>query len=291
MCEKPKGKQDDLTKVVDSLSLTDSITPADSIPVDSIPLVDTIPPIDSIPIIDTCTSDTCFTCNLGVNAELIYNELMKAYRNDCISCLEQILINWRDEFHPNSNIPDSLKDVYDVYKEFYSPWDLARISESEFGHDIYKNVTYYIIQSTCRYDYYFRNYGNEFQTITEFRPSIKNEAINLLYLSPVYESAINCFLGSEYIPAGYYNIMTPALPQGESYLRYEFLRNFLRFFHGHWGNYWHLETHPEVERISFNITKDSAQVFFRLGYQGGEVILGRDSVNWIIVDHYMTWIE
>jgi hypothetical protein len=168
---------------------------------------------------------------------------------------------------------------------------LARISDSEFGHDIYKGISFYTIQDSITYDYNFRTFGNNFYTIHDFRPEIKNNDIHLLYLNSVYTAAINSFLGSEYTPVGTGGIMTPALPAGEIAERYNFLSNYLYFFHGHWGNYWHLETHPQVSGISFNETKDSAQVYFRLGYQGGEAILGKDGDAWKVADHYMTWIE
>lgn len=259
-------------------------------------VIDSLPPLDSIPAADTAyadtaAADTCYTCELSDTATQIYNSLLEAYNGHCIACLEQVLMNWENKFNENTYIIDSLQDVYDVYKEFYQPWALDMISDSEFGHDIYKGISYYIIQSHIYYDYYFRTYGNGGVTIDDFRPAISNDTISLLYLNADYESAINCFLGSDYAPFGSGNVMRPAFAIGESYKRYQFLNNFLKFFHGHWGNYWHLETHPEVLSISFNTSKDSAQVKFRLGYQGGEVILGKKENSWKIIDHYMTWIE
>ena len=85
--------------------------------------------------------------------------------------------------------------------------------------------------------------------------------------------------------------MSPILPAGESELRYKFLRNYLKFFHGISERYWQIETHPKVHVISLNEEKDSAQVYFRLGDQGGEIILGKENNKWKIVDHYMTWVD
>jgi len=249
-------------------------------------------PNDTIPVlIDTCISDTCHTCDLIESAESIYYKLLNAYSDSCVNCLELILAKWEDKYPVKVDIPDSVQDVYEVYKEFYSPWDLGRISESEFGDNIYSGYSHYVIQNTIKYNYNFRSYSSEHFTLNDFRPSIKNDTVHVYYLKEDYANALNCFLGSEYLSLGSGNIMSPALPDGESYLRYKFLNNYLFFFHGHWGNYWHFETHPEVERISFNAERDSAQVHFRLGYQGGEVILGKKEGNWIITDHYMTWIE
>lgn len=246
---------------------------------------------DKLVEIDTCFADSCYTCELNDASQFIYDKLILAFEDSCVACLEAILLDWHNQSKPETNIPDSLKDMYDVFKEFYSPWDLARISDSEFGDNIYQGISYYVIQSEIRYDNNFRTFGDHYYKVQNFLPTINNDTIRFLYLNSDYKSAINCFLGTEYVPIGFDNIMTPAYPDGKSYERYRFLNNFLLFFHGHWGNYWHLETHPEVETISFNETKDSAQVHFRLGYQGGEVILGKKEGKWIIVDHAMTWIE
>ena len=242
--------------------------------------------------IDNCTDEPCNTYSLDSTALIIYDKLMEAYNESCTSCLEQILLDWKSVSIPDSDIPDSLKFIYDVYKEFYSPWNLARISDSEFGDYIYEGVSYYIIQNILRYDYNLTpgTYGN-YYTIKPFQPEITNDTINVLYLKNEYMLALNFFLGSNPLIGGSYDYMLPDLSVGEINDRYSFLHNYLLFFHGHWGNYWHLETHPEVSNISFNYSRDSALVFFRLGYQGGEVTLSKVNYEWVIVEHRMTWVE
>jgi hypothetical protein len=236
---------------------------------------------------DTCTTNSCY----AIVADSIYKRMMEAYNSNCIPCLEQVLIDWDKTYDMNPEIPDSVQDIYTVYKEIYSPWDLARISESEFGDDIYQGISYYVIQSEIQYNYDFRGYSANYNMISNFRPAVANDTIHLLYLSISYELALDFFLGSDYLPKGFEGYQKPAIGTDETYRRYEFLSNFLMFFHGHWGNYWHLETHPEVEFIAFNQSEDSAQVCFRLGYQWGEVILGKENSNWVISEHYMTMIE
>lgn len=222
-------------------------------------------------------------CELSPNSELIKERLLNAYSESCESCLKDILNTWQSEIKPKANIPDSIQLVYDVYKEFYSPWALERMSNSEWGNGIYKDLAYYIIQDSIGYDNNFRgDFIEEIKIVKEFRPEINNDTINLLYLNKDYADAINCFLGTyEFIPH----------TKEEKQLRYAFLKNYLQFFHGHWGNHWHLETHPKISRMSFNTSKDSVQVFFRLGYQGGEVVLGKNNEEWKIKNWKMTWIE
>lgn len=241
-------------------------------------------------VVGNCVNDSCYTCNLDEPSQVIYDKLMKAYRDSCTSCLEVMLADWNNAFVPDTHFANSLKDVFDVYKEIYSPWDLSRVRGSD-GYNTYQGVSFYVIQNTIRYDYNFRTSGGQYYTISPFHPAVACDAHKTLYLNKDYESAINCFLGSDYVPARQLISVTPYLPNGESDLRYNFLRNYLLFYRGHWGNYWHIETHPEVEIISFNVSKDSAQVHFRLGYEGGEVILGKEGDQWKIVDRKMTWVE
>lgn len=227
---------------------------------------------------------------LPEETQTIYDKLLTAYNDSCTSCLEDILKEWENTYAPTQNIPDSLQNVYAVYQEFYSPWDLSRISESEFGDGIYKGVSYYIIQDSIAYRIGNSNDDKQY-VVRNFRPTLENKAIHALYSGSNYKAAMNAFLGSEYTPFGTGSIMNPALASGETELRYRFLNNYLFFFHGHWGNYWHMETHPEVSMISFNEAGDSAKVDFRLGYQGGEAILVKTILKWKVVDHQMTWIE
>jgi hypothetical protein len=229
-------------------------------------------------------------CALNAAEQEIYDKLITTYKDSCTECLKNILEDWKNEFTPNTNIPVSLQFVYDVYKEFYRPWDLGRISESEWGDNIYEGYSYYIIQSSIKYDYESTfstdsKFSSNIYTIEDFRPEIANDTINLLYLTNTYANAINCFLDVDY------EYIKSSPTAKESYAKYSFLNNYLFFFQGHWKNYWKIETNPFVERMSFNKAKDKVRVDFILGYQGGEAILEKNGDDWEIVDYYMTWIE
>ncbi len=230
---------------------------------------------------------------LSKSAQMIYDNLLVAYNNSCISCLKEVLDDWNRKYEPKSNIPDSIKDVYKVFKEIYSPWDLGRMSKSEWGDSIYSGISYYVIQTSIKYGFHYKEYVDENINLIDFRPSILVDTIKLLYLTDDYNSAINYFLGTDYILVGYDNkeenvIIVPELPPGESQLRVNYLRNYLHIFDGFW---WHFKTHPEVKQISFTNNKDSAQVYFRIGYEGGEVFLAKEHNEWNIVNYRMTWIE
>lgn len=256
------------------------------------PVVDTVIPEDSVIYIDTCLVDTCYTCHMQEGFYSYYNELINAYNQGCDRCFSEILFQISKTYVPDTDIPDSIKMVYDVYKEFYSPWDLSRIADSEFGNDIFKGIRFYLMQESISYDYNFRYNGNStMYTIDNFNPTIANDTISLIDANKGVQDMLGCFIGTGFLPINYDSIYVPPYSYSEINARYGYLNKFIRIFQSHWDEGFHYETHPEVFVISFNETKDSAQVHFRLGYEGGEVILGKDSIKWNIVDHYMTWIE
>lgn len=252
---------------------------------DSVDLIDTLPKIDS------CFGDTCYSCNLDEDAQVIFDDMMDAYYNDNSSEIEEVLITWSDESKPDRNIPDSLKDIYAVYKEFFSPWDLTRICESEFGNSLYRGTKYYLIQPTITYDFSFKASPKNTFTIDDFKPEINNDTIKLLYHKAPYISALNCFLGSNNKPVYDSTVFTPVFNHNEGILRSYFLSSSLTIIHDHWSPSWHLLTHPEVFSISFNEKSDSALVKYRVAYQGAETILGKKDDKWEVAYFYMTWIE
>jgi hypothetical protein len=85
--------------------------------------------------------------------------------------------------------------------------------------------------------------------------------------------------------------MNPARSQGKSEKKQKFLNNYIIVLYGHWGGYWHLETHPEIFNIILNKYGNQAIVNYRLGYQGGNAIYKRIDNDWIFVDGGLTWIE
>ncbi len=229
----------------------------------------------------------------GEHARALYKDLVGAYQEDCVSCLKDILDEWSNTYEPATDIPDSLKEVYHVYSEVYTPWDLGRMSDSEWGDDIYRNISYYIVQTSIRYGYHFGEYVDEAFIINNFMPLISGNETQVLYLTEEYNSAINYFLGTDYIPVGLENstenvVKVPALPAGESVARAAFLENHLKLFSGYW---WHIMTHPQVLQISFNGQMDQARVDFRLAYEGGEVFLAKEGNDWKIEDYNMTWVD
>jgi len=223
--------------------------------------------------------------------------LINAYEKNSADSLKLILDSWSRENQSKSSvslIDDTHRDVYKIYQEFYTPLDLSRIGDSEWGPGIYQDVGYVIIQNHIFFDY---NYDaevynvEETDTIWDFRPEITFDNVKTLYLTDNYAIAINEFLGTEFNPLGTGGVMNPASPTEESWVRWQFLNQFIYIVPGHWGGYWHIETHPEAHVIHFNPQRTKARLHFRLIYQGGEAEFQKSGNTWQMVSSKLTWIE
>jgi hypothetical protein len=208
----------------------------------------------------------CFSCekddiesksgNIPTGPEEILNELNEAYDQQSKEKLNQILEKWHIEYSAvkaGNIINDTDRNAYEVYIEFYTPFNIGRLGGSEWGDGLYSNISYAIIQNRLTYAFDYESLSVVIpDTIYDFRPEISfNNGVKTLYLTENYEYALNVFLGDEYNPPGAGGIMNPATAEGDSYEKQQFLNNYLKIIYGHWGGYWHLETHPEVYGISF----------------------------------------
>lgn len=242
---------------------------------------------------------TCFSQEELKNLE-------KAYKNKSQNHFSQFLQKWQDESTPITSLvslSDLKKDVYEIYKDFYNPYNLQRIGTGEWGNELYSDVEYVVIQNSIFINTYktdslnfgiFTNTDSLIQSkdsIINFRPELQFEQAKTLYLLPKYQIVINKFLGSKSFPLGFGGIMNPSRARGKSAKRLDFLNKKLKIIHGHWGGYWHIETHPEVFSIDFNNDKTIAKVNYRLVYQGGEAVYIKQNNEWKLKDAHLTWIE
>lgn len=129
--------------------------------------------------------------------------------------------------------------------------------------------------------------------IDDFRPNVSAGQARILHLTPDYEYAINAFLGGEHHPPGSGgSVMNPATAAGVSRARWEFLEPFIHLVPGHWGGYWHILSHPEINMINLNESLGRAILPYRIGYQGGdaEVVHEADG-TWRLTKAGLNWIE
>jgi hypothetical protein len=236
------------------------------------------------------------------STKILSDKLEIAFKQISTDTLGQIFLEWNKNVKPNTTEfieqNDTIKAVFDVYKEFYKPLDLLKLGDWEWGNDLNSNCKYVVVQNKIFYavmspdsfdDFSWRTSHKD--SINNFRPPLNIDSKKVLYLTTEYDKALNQFLGTESTEMGTPNIMNPSRPEGESEKRYEIIRPFIPVLHGHWGGYWHLETHPDVGVILLDKTLTKAKIDFRVGYQGGEATLEKQGNKWIIKKSKATWVE
>lgn len=234
-----------------------------------------------------------------VSSKVLTEKLETAYTQNAADKLAQFFADWNTNVPPNSEKfikqNDTITALFEAYKAFYQPLDLLKLGDWEWGNKLNSESKYVVVDNTIYYLVtdsfeHFEWQNANMDQIGDFRPPVTIDRKKVLYLTPEYDSTLRMFLGTESTEAGEPNIMTPARPKGESEKRYKMIRPFIPILHGHW-NGWHLNTHPSVSHILLNRDLTLAHVNFRVGYQGGEATLKKNSSGWTIQESKATWIE
>ena len=230
------------------------------------------------------------------------DKLEFCYKHSQHDSLRHIFVDWNVTIKPNSEDficqNETIEAVFAIYREFYKPFDLLKLGDWEWGNDLNSGCKYVVVQNKIFYSVLSTNNFDDFDwqksridSIENFRPSVNLDKDKVLYLTNEYAELITNFLGTESTELGEENIMNPSIARGESEKRYEVLRQFIPILHGHWGGYWHIETHPVISVLIFNKRLTKAKIHFRVGYQGGEALIGKRDNKWIITESKETWIE
>jgi len=234
-------------------------------------------------------------------SELV-EQLELCYKNNDSIALDNFFKEWNRNSRPNKNVfinqNDTIKALYEVFKTFYKPTNPTELGNWEDFHLTEDCLKYVIIQN--RIEYFVNYIENRYEltgeynipdTIKNFKPITTFNSNRILYLTEDYRSALEQFLGNNSSEVGEGNLMNPSIPQEESNKRYKFLKKFIHILPGHWGGYWHLETHPEIYGIVLNPELDEANIMFRYGYQGGKAKLIKTDEKWEFKYSKETWIE
>lgn len=236
------------------------------------------------------------------SAEVLNDNLETAFKQNSADALRSFFIKWNEQVKPNTaefiEQNDTIEAVFSIYKEFYKPLDLLKLGSWEWGNKLNSNCKYVVVQNKIFYsvipsDNIEDSDGQTLyrDSLINFRPPLNLDSKKVLYLTVEYDKSLNKFLGRKSTEIGTPNIMNPSRPVGESKKRYEMIRPFIPVLHGHWGGYWHSETHPDVSNIVLNNSLTKARVNFRVGYEGGEATLEKKGKEWIIKKSEATWIE
>jgi hypothetical protein len=251
----------------------------------------------SIAMLSACEKDPKKEKEIKVVSETksaaeILTALENAYDNHSDTALQNILQDWSIENHARevSSITNGTeKAIYEIYLEFYNPFNIERYGEHEWGNTMYEGYGYVIIQNSVFYliadgepDFEDRD------TISDFMPPVTLDGKTIVYLSPNYREALDYFLNPDYDPAE--EVMFESVSE-EGWDHYEFLVSALPILPGHWGAYWHYETHPYINYLVFDTSLTKAKIYFRIGYMFGEAEFEKNSSGWEMIQSDITGIE
>lgn len=230
-----------------------------------------------------------------IQIEQIIDSLNQAYTANSSDKLVSFLDFWYSDVIPKerSDIESDIElNIYKIFKEIYNPFNIDLLGNHEWGSDMYEGLEYVIVQNKIFYDFNF-NIENTTTTdsVIDFRPDVVFRDAKALYLTDKYNVAINTFLGSDFNQTVTSGANAPYVPVAESYSRLQFINQELAIIPGHWGNYWHIETHPYISSIHLDSDMLNARVNFRVGYMFGEAILQRSNSTWQLVSSDINAIE
>lgn len=235
------------------------------------------------------------------NKNELLNKLEKSYKKNDTLSLVKFLKDWNEIIKPENFEGNSIenKTIYEIYNTFYMPNNPIKLGNWEGINLPEDSLKFLIIQKNIYFsilpDNDFENFNSKtykIDSIINFKPSIHNLIQEkILYLTPEYDNVLNKFLGSKYIDYETGKIIETKFSKKEQEKKYNFLKKYIHIIKGHWGNYYHLETHPKINIILLNKEQNKAKVIFRYGYQGGETILEKKDNKWVIISSKATWIE
>lgn len=222
----------------------------------------------------------------------ILADLKNAYERDSDSALICVLHDWNDKV-PAKNISslsdDTEKAIYKIFLAFYNPFDIDKYGQHEWGNSMYEGYDYVIIQNEL---FYYKGNGEtdyeDRDSITDFRPAVNIDGKTTLYLTPNYNEALLYFLNPEYNPSE--NTMFEEISE-EGWDHWEFITTTLAILPGHWGGYWHIETHPYISFLSIDNDLHEAKLEFRIGYMFGEAQFENKITGWEMTSSSITGIE
>ena len=221
--------------------------------------------------------------------------LIKSYEENSVELLNEFFIRWQNEVTPIdvTNIEsDTLKTLYDIFNEFYQPFNLSFFG-SEWGDSLYYGIKYIILQTSISYvivDSIFSeppypdNYSNYIH-IDNFYPNLSFDNAEYVFLTMEYDSLLLNFLGDRE------SWDEPIEYDFERIHKQEFLNNLTKIIGGHWGFGWHIITHPLGQVIRINKAFTKARVSCRIIYEWGWADLEKKNGKWHMVDADLPLIE
>jgi len=200
------------------------------------------------------------------------------------------------------------KEAKALFAAFWDPKHLKLYGEREEDAEIYSELKYLIVQSelrvakckqpgwsiverSARLDGHLDEEIWEAHCLQDFRSDIEIPGTKVIRLTDALKKQLNQFLGEDLTEAGTPNIMDPSKARGVSRERLAAANSVIRVFPRHWGNGWHLVSHPEVTQVLFDWKVNRAIIAFRIGWQGGVATFDKASDGWKMTASKITWQE
>ncbi|WP_432664086.1 hypothetical protein R9X47_26590 [Wukongibacter baidiensis] len=254
-----------------------------------------------------------FQSSFEIENEL-HEALVEAYNSGDDEKLDDFFKNWNEQSQKMMQITysnDVEKDVYEIFKVLYQPFDIEALSGEESSEKLNKSAKYVVLQNKIEYvidrdndfftnedsgkgwthmydtssEEFLKHIGiknikkDNIKQIHPFRPDVNIDKKKVLYLTKDYNNAINYFLGKYKAP----------MLEGQE-IKYEKLQEYIPVLCGHWIG-WHLDTHPSVRRVLFNKDMNKAKAEYRVGYEGAIAELEKEDGVWKIIKTEHDWIE
>ena len=198
-----------------------------------------------------------------------------------------------------------------IFKDFWNPKMIKRYVRHEWDAELYADAKYVIAQRSLevatrrddtwpidklKYSYRARDRDRtkdewEVETIADFSPVVSIPDTIVISLTKELSDELLAFLGGDFTEATTPDIMNPAQAREESRMKHVAADTMVRFYSKHWGDGWHLISHPEVEQILFDREYRHALVSFRIVYQGGYAFYDKTPEGWKLAKSTIDWIE
>lgn len=233
-------------------------------------------------------------------------------RNEDVAAIGKIL---NDAIERERNLPSipgrtrAHEEALAVFQDFWNPKNIKRYGWDDKYTALYAETKYVLVQRSIevatrhdetwpreelQFSYRKRNKTKDewdVETIADFSPVVKIPNAVVISLTKDLSDELLAFLGGDFTRATTPDVMSSAQTREESRMKLVAANKMVRFFPKHWGDGWHLISHPEVEQILFDREYQHALVSFRIVYQGGYAFYDKTPEGWKLTKSAFDWKE